>query len=169
MVSATRDKLVRILSLVSDVLQSNKPVPEDAKKRIYQRINEAVQLLTELSSSEPILDDSTATFEERMIVGLATEERRRIVQQMLLNKDAFNGPISEEDKSKLITENRKIASQLVNPVRSDGPIDERSVEINENRGTIDQVLDRSDGEQIGAAGDETEKSGEPSKKKKKGK
>ena len=161
---SSRERLIRCLNLLSAVLQSRQTVPEEAKKRINKLVDDSVQLLMDLSSSDPApLVNDSRLFEEllsdQMIIEISKTERRILVLQLVENKDAFDGAMTEKDREKLASANRKITNELLNkPIKESGT-SEFVEAANESSPAVDDLPDQAGGA----------KRGEPHFKKQKGK
>ena len=118
---STRDQLVSCLNLVSTILESNQPIPEDAKQRTREKIEESAGLLMKLLpfESTPSADDS-ATFEERiaaqLTIELPSDEQTRLIKHLLANRNTvlLYDKATDEAKRNLIAENGRIVVQLMN-------------------------------------------------------
>ena len=115
---SARNQLIISLSDLSIILQSSKPITENAKQRIRKMIGESVHLLMDLSPFKPSL--STSGLFERMLSGrlmleLSAEKRLRVTSHLIAAGDAvqFDGLVTDETKRNLAAENRRIIVQLL--------------------------------------------------------
>ena len=115
---STRNRLITNLNQVSAILQCKQPIPEDAKQRTRNKIDDAIRLLVDLSPFEPTQDDS-GEFEDlltdQLNVELSREDRMRILIHLIEIKDVaeFDEKIADETKRSLTAKNRRIISQLL--------------------------------------------------------
>ena len=116
----TRNGLINCLVELSTILESNRPIPEDAKDRTCKKIKESIGLLAELLpfESTPSVDDS-ATFEEQIAVQLTlelpSEEQVGLIKHLLENRNAvlFYDKTTNQTRSSLIAENKRMIVQLM--------------------------------------------------------
>ena len=117
---STRDQLTGCLNLVSTILESNKPIPEDAKSRTCKKIKESISLLTELLPFESTLSaNDSSTFEEQLAaeltIKLFSEVQPRLINHLLANRNIvlLYDKATDEAKRSLISQNERIILQLV--------------------------------------------------------
>lgn len=128
---STRNQLIVTLNDLSAILQSTKSIPEDAKQRTRQKINDSMLVLLGISPFKPA-DQSTANssphnsshssdvFEEmlsdQLIVQVPEAEQSEILNHLMAIKEAvLSGDLSVgETKLNLMTENRRIIGYLLN-------------------------------------------------------
>ena len=117
---STRDQLISCLNLVSIILQSNEPIPEDVKSRTCEKIEESIGLLTKLLPSKPTaFVDQSATFEERIAEQLTLElsfaEQPQLMNHLLANRNTvlFSNKFTDEARSSLIVANKRIVVRLM--------------------------------------------------------
>lgn len=118
---STRGQLITCLDMLSAVLQCNKPIPDDAKQRICQKIDESIRLLIELSPFKSVPSGEPSNVFEEMISGqltvaLSVAERMSAVGHLISARGAVQfGVLTANDQTKrcLLAENRKIVVQLM--------------------------------------------------------
>ena len=117
---STRDQLIGCLNLVSIIMESKEPIPEDAKSRTCKKIEESIGLLTKLLPFKPTASvDQSATFEERIAANrtfeLLFEDQTLLINHLLTNRNAvlFSDKIVDESRSTLIATNNRMIVQLI--------------------------------------------------------
>ena len=116
---SARDELIISLNQLSTILQSNKPIPADAKQRARKKIYDSIRLLVDLSPFELAQStDESNEFEETIADQLAFKmtraDRSTIMNHLTDLKDAVQfGRLICETKRNLITENKRIIHQLI--------------------------------------------------------
>ena len=117
-----RDQLITSLIKFDTVLQLNKPTLTVQNKRTMSRqIVESISFLLELTPIALAQSTNRSVVLEgilngHLIIGLAREERSRVVNHLIALKDAVMSDqlASAELKIRLAIENRKIINQLLN-------------------------------------------------------
>ena len=136
LIYSVRDQLITGLVQLSTILQCNRPLPADEKQRTREKTKESVLLLMDLSPLEMPPPAGDSRWVNQLTFELPGAERTRIVTHLMDIMDAVlsDRPISEETKSSLITENKRIIDQLLSlpcKVQDDGIADAKSNEENE--------------------------------------
>ena len=145
---ATRDQLIGCLNVVSAMLQSNEPIPEDARRRTCEKIQKSTVSLTTLLPFKPTaFVDQSATFEERiaaqLTIELPFEEQSSLIKHLLANRNTllFYDQTTDQDKRNLINENKRIVVRLM-----EVPREEPSERLGDGRSPEVETEDENIGE-----------------------
>ena len=127
-----RHPLINSLSELTSILQCNTTIPDDAKQRTCQKIDQSMRLLVELSPFQPTAstdgDDLDALFEEKIFgqltAKLSRAERSKAMNHLVDLRDAvlFDRLVSDKTKHNLMAENKRIINFLLDLLDSAGLI-----------------------------------------------
>ena len=142
MTHSTRGQLITNLYQLSTILQCNTAIPDDAKQRTCQKIDQSVLSLMALSPFEPTAstngDDPTILFEEKIFgqltAKLSRAERSKAINHLVDLRDAllFDRLVTNETKHDLVAENKRIIDILLDLPDRDQVIKSDEEKTNEN-------------------------------------
>ena len=127
---STRTQLITSLISLSDILQSNQPIPEDARSRTCKEIEDSILLLINLPPFMPT--QPSAETSGGQTLKLLRAERSNLMNHLVDIKDAvqYHQKATDELKRSLIVENERMVTQLMKLPREEPKIgDAGSAEV----------------------------------------
>lgn len=154
---STRTKLFATLSDLFPIIQCGQAIPDDAKQRTREKIDESIRLLLELSPFKATQSADSAVLEERIsgqiLVRLSSEKQLNMIGHLMASQKIVlfgDQIITDEIKLSLAAENKRILHQLLDlPCREQSDlVGARSVQDREKEHSDEPLTKKQKGRHL---------------------